>query len=367
MIKLACASWLFSPAGLNSTGGGGGSCSGGCWLAIVVTEHPRLRNVNAFQSHLEGFEVGCNGKRSRTVDQPVVDQLLEAHGEILHTVFGSNADGIGQFCVHPFQHELANHGCKRHHLDRGHAGHPFFNRLEKFLGDNALHVEGDGAANRAVHRIGKEVENTPDRGRCARGVDRSEYQVPCFGGVNGRHERLFVAHFAHQHDIGIFAHGMLHRDFEVFHIHADLTLIDQAFVFGVNELDGIFEREDVLAIETVDVVEHRGNRGGLSRTGHARQQHHSLIEMAEGFDDRRQIETFEIGNPIAHAPRNQSDLAKLLQHIDAKPPGLAVDVTGMRKVGAPFLLEDFQVSLVHHGIQEPHHLFFFDRAAAERS
>ena len=57
-----------------------------------------------------------------------------------------------------------------------------------------------------------------------------------------------IAHFAHQHHVGIFADGVLHADLEVDHVQADLALIDQALVFGEDEFDRVFEREDVLAI-----------------------------------------------------------------------------------------------------------------------
>ena len=82
----------------------------------------------------------------------------------------------------------------------------------------------------------------------ARGVNGAEHQVAGFGGVNGRHERFTIAHFAHQHHVGIFADGVLHADFEILDVQADLALIDQALVFGEDEFDRVFEREDVLAI-----------------------------------------------------------------------------------------------------------------------
>ena len=99
-----------------------------------------------------------------------------------------------------------------------------------------------------VHLLREQVENTADRRRRARGVDRAEHQVARFGGVNGRHERFLVTHFAHEHHVGIFAHRVLHADFEVHHVQADLALVDQALVFGEDEFDRVFEREDVLAV-----------------------------------------------------------------------------------------------------------------------
>ena len=94
----------------------------------------------------------------------------------------------------------------------------------------------------------EQVENAADRGGGARGVDRAEHQVARLGRVDGRHERFLVAHFAHEHDVGVFADGVLHADVEVDHVEADLALVDQALVFGEDEFDRVFEREDVLAV-----------------------------------------------------------------------------------------------------------------------
>ena len=117
----------------------------------------------------------------------------------------------------------------------------------------------------------------------AGGVDRSEHQVARFGGVDGRHERFLITHFADEHDVGIFADRVLHADFEVDHVQADLALIDQALVFGEDEFDRVFERENVLAIPVVDPVEHRGDRRALAGAGDAGEQHHALVVSGKAF------------------------------------------------------------------------------------
>ena len=121
-----------------------------------------------------------------------------------------------------------------------------------------------------------------------RSVDRAEDEVAGFGRPQRRLERLPVAHFAHQDDVGVFADGVLHADLEVLHVLADLPLVDQALVLGEGELDRVFEREDVLAIVVVDPVEHRGDGRALARAGHAGQEDHPLAELAKLFQDGRQ-------------------------------------------------------------------------------
>ena len=64
---------------------------------------------------------------------------------------------------------------------------------------------------------------------------------------------------------------------------SDFTLVDQALVRGVHELDWVFDRQDVTIHVVIDPVEHRRNRRTLSGPGHSRQQHHALIELAEAL------------------------------------------------------------------------------------
>jgi hypothetical protein len=63
-------------------------------------------------------------------------------------------------------------------------------------------------------------------------------------------------------------------------------LVDQAFVFDIDELDGVFEGQDVFAIVAVDPVEHRGDGGTFSGTSHTSKEHHALIVLAELLEDR---------------------------------------------------------------------------------
>ena len=74
----------------------------------------------------------------------------------------------------------------------------------------------------------------------------------------------------------------------------------------------------------------------------------------------------KVGNAVVHAPGHQADVPQLLQQVDAEPPGDAVEVTGVGKVGPARLVEDLSVAVVHHRKAEPDHLFVVDRAAVHR-
>ena len=197
-------------------------------------------------------------------------------------------------------------------------------------------------------------------------MDRSEHQVARFGGMNGRHERFRVAHFAHEHHVRVFAHRVLHADAEVDHVEPDFTLVDQTLVLGEHEFDRVFERENVLAILVIDQIEHRSDRRAFAGTRNPGQQHHALIEMAKLFDLRRQEETAEVGHKTVHAASHEPDVTKLLQQIHAEPPVRAFHIERMGKVGAAVLLEDLAVPLVHEREAKPDHFFIGDRLAVHR-
>ena len=197
-------------------------------------------------------------------------------------------------------------------------------------------------------------------------MDCSEHEVSGFRCVNRGHERFFVTHLAYENDVRIFTNGVLHPNLEVFHIHADLTLVDQALVFCVDEFDRVFERENMFSIVGVDPVKHRRDRRRFTRTGNTREQDHALVVLAKAFHNRGQIQAFEVRNPVVHTSRYQADLAKLLEHVDTETPSDTVNVHGVGKVSAAFVVKDRSVSFVEHREEQADHLFHFDRTTVQR-
>jgi hypothetical protein len=321
--------------------------------------------MDAFERHFQCFAVWRYFKCGGPVNQLLIHELLQAHREVLHSLLGANPDGVGQLGVLPFQHELANDRGEHHDLDRRHASHPRSDRGEQFLSHDGFHVEGNRAADGSVEFLREQVQNAPDGRRRRRSVYGTEHQMTRLSGVNRRHERLLVTHFADQHDIGILPHRVLHPHGEIDDVLAHLALVDQTLVLGVDELDRILQRQDVLAVVRIDPVEHRRNRGRLARASHTCQQDHSLVVLAEVFHDRRQMQPGKVGNPVADASSHQTDLAHLGQHVDTEPPHLAVVIDRIGKVGAALLVKDRSMPLVHHRKQQPTHLLHVDRSAVE--
>src|SRR6478736_4784664 len=72
-----------------------------------------------------------------------------------------------------------------------------------------------------------------------------------------------------------------------------VALVDDRRLVGVEDLDGVLDRHDVLVLGLVDVVDHRTERRGLPRAGRAGHEHQSALVLRELPHDRRQPQLLE--------------------------------------------------------------------------
>ena len=112
-------------------------------------------------------------------------------------------------------------------------------------------------------------------------MQRAQHQVAGLGGSQSQADGLQVAHFTDQDDVRVFAQRRAQRFGKAQRVAMDLTLVDQALLRGVHELDRIFNRQDVIRAVLVAMVEHAGERGRLARTGRPGDQHQSSRQHAQ--------------------------------------------------------------------------------------
>ncbi len=96
-------------------------------------------------------------------------------------------------------------------------------------------------------------------------MQRGEYQVAGLGGGDRGRDSFQIAQLADQDDVGVLAQHALDRCEVGLGVDPDLALVDDAAAVLVEDLDRILDRDDVLMPCPVDVVEHRRERGRLSR------------------------------------------------------------------------------------------------------
>src|SRR2546421_328882 len=65
----------------------------------------------------------------------------------------------------------------------------------------------------------------------------------------------------------------------------DLALVDDRAVVAVEELDRVLDRDDVLRVEAVDLVDHRREGGALTRTGRTGQEDDAALLVGDLRDD----------------------------------------------------------------------------------
>jgi hypothetical protein len=104
-------------------------------------------------------------------------------------------------------------------------------------------------------------------------VQRREHEVAGFGGEQAGLDRLEVAHFADEDDVGILPQRAAQRLRERSRVDRHLALVDDRLAVAVEELDRILDRHHVRAARPVDVVDHRRERRALAAAGRAGDQH----------------------------------------------------------------------------------------------
>ena len=101
-------------------------------------------------------------------------------------------------------------------------------------------------------------------------------------------------------------------------VEPDLALVDDAAVVGVQDLDRVLDRDDVLAARPVDVVEHRGERGRLPRAGRAGREHEAAVLLGEASNAGRQRELARSRDLLRDHPECERDRAALAEAVDAE-------------------------------------------------
>jgi hypothetical protein len=150
--------------------------------------------------------------------------------------------------------------------------------------------------NLLVLLVREELDDAADRLGGIDGVQRREDEMARLGRLHGGLRRLGVAHLADQDDVGILAQCAAQRLAERGGVEPDLTLVDDALVVVVQELDRILDRDDVAVARPVDVADHRGERRRLARASRAGAENEAALLAGQRLDSVGQPELGERRN-----------------------------------------------------------------------
>ena len=167
-------------------------------------------------------------------------------------------------------------------------------------------------------------------------MQRRERQVARLGDPEGRLDRLEVAHFADQHDVGVLAQHGAQGVREGVRVGVELALVDEALLVAVKELDRVLDRHDVELLLAVDLVDHRRLRRRLARARRPADEDQAARLVAEELDDRRQTQLLEAEDLVGNLPVDAADRAALHEVVGPEA-GQALDAE--REVELEVLLE----------------------------
>ena len=109
----------------------------------------------------------------------------------------------------------------------------------------------------------------------------AEDQQAGLGGGQRQGNRLQIAHFADQNDVGILPKGGFQAGGKADRVLGNLALCDDAPLVPMNEFDGLLDGDDVAGEVGVDVVDQRRQGRALAGTRGAGDQNDPAAHFAE--------------------------------------------------------------------------------------
>ena len=181
-------------------------------------------------------------------------------------------------------------------------------------------------------------------------VDRREDEVARFGRGQRDAHGLRIAHLADDEHVGRLPQRRAQGGGEVGSVDADLDLLDQARAVRVLVLDRVLDRDDVACVAPVDLLDERGERGRLARSGRASHEDEPARQPGEALGARRQSERGEAGRLRGERADRRGGAAALAVQIDPEAPDPRDPVRGVRDPGLAVLRARVARESRQHGL-----------------
>ena len=222
------------------------------------------------------------------------------------------------------------------------------------LGDDRLQRGGKLQANLFLLRRREDGDNTLNRFRGVQGVQSGKHEVAGFRSQQRRRNGFEVAHFADQNDVGVLTEGSAQRRREVRGVHFDFPLIDKALLVAVQELNGVFDGDQMVGAVGIDAVDHRRQRGGLTGPRRSGNQHQPALLFADFGDYGGEVQFFRGANLGGNDAQHHADVATLLENVDAETAQASDTVSHIQ---FRCFLELLLLAVGHHAECHGEHLF----------
>ena len=157
------------------------------------------------------------------------------------------------------------------------------------------------------------IDDAIERFRGVVRVQRRQHEMARTGQHDRGLHRFSIADLADQQHVRRRTHRTLQCTRIRLGIEADFALIDDRLLVRVQELDRIFDRDDVVRRVLVAIVDHRRERGRLARAGGTDHEDHAALHHHQVFENVWQtqiVETRHIRGDIAQHHRGIAALVK---------------------------------------------------------
>ena len=279
--------------------------------------------------------------------------LGQRHVHRLHAVASARLHRRVDLVHLAFADQVADRRRGHEHLARDRATLTIGGR-DQLLRDHALQRRRQLHPHLLLLMRWEHVDDAVDRLRRVLGVQRREHEVTGLGGGDRGRDRLEVTHLADEDHVGVLAEHVLQGVREAVGVGAHLTLVHDAALVLVQELDRVLDGHDVATALGVHHVDHRCQRRRLARSGRAGHDHEPPLETGEVGHHRRQTELVDLLDLERDHAERRTDRVALHVHVDTEPGPARQRV---RHVELELLLEPFPQLLrqdrVDHALQRP--------------
>src|ERR1700675_4900185 len=113
--------------------------------------------------------------------------------------------------------------------------------------------------------------------------------MPSFSGEQGSGNGFQVAHFADENNVRILTQSGAEGGREIRGVYFHFALVNKAFLVAVQELDRVFDGDEMVGAIGVDAIDHGREGGGLTGTGGAGYQYQTALLLADAANHGREI------------------------------------------------------------------------------
>jgi hypothetical protein len=121
------------------------------------------------------------------------------------------------------------------------------------------------------------IDDPIHRGCGTPSVQRGEDQVPRFSRGKSQRYRLEISQLSNEYHIRVLSKRGSQRGGKRRDVPTNLPLRNATSIGGMNKLDWVFNRHEVTGHCLINAINHRGQRGALTRSGGAGDEHQALI------------------------------------------------------------------------------------------